>query len=137
MIPPRPRPRALLLWLAALLVAGLGLLAPGAASAHAGHGAHGGERAAPPSAQAQAAVVDPHEAEARPEAIAGPAGEAAAVPCGGAACCATGHGCCAAITVAAPATPSLPAAAPPGAGPPGLPPGIAVAALPEPPRPFR
>lgn len=138
---PRRAP-TLCLWLAALLVAALGLLVPTMASAHAGHDAHAGHAghwtAAAPEPSAALPVLDGFQAppQGAPLTAAAP-GEAASLPCGGAGCCNTGHGCCAALPVAAPAAPAMPLASLPERARAGLPPGLAAAALPEPPRPFR
>jgi hypothetical protein len=139
------RAPTLCLWLAAILVVALGMLVPNLALAHAGHGAHAGHAgnwiAAPPEGASGLLGLDSVEAPQENAPVAGEVaawlGDSASIACGGAGCCNTGHGCCAAIPVAAAATPAMPVASQPEAVLAGLPPGVAAAALPEPPRPFR
>lgn len=141
----RPRTPALRFWLIAILLMAMGMLVPGVASAHAGHNAHA-ERAddwilavaeVSPAGLTLGAFEDLQAPIAASGDIASLPGEAASVPCGGAACCNTGHGCCVAIPVAALAKPATPPPSRPGAILADLLPGVAAAALPEPPRPSR
>jgi hypothetical protein len=139
------RAPTLCFWLAAILVVALGMLVPNLAWAHAGHGAHAGHArqwAASAPEGSSAVLSFDHVEELQENApVAGAAaarlGESASIACGGAGCCNTGHGCCAAIPAAAAAAPAMPVASQPEAVLAGLPPGVAAAALPEPPRPFR
>lgn len=125
------RAPALAVWLAALFVAVLGLLAPAPAAAHAGH-----DHAAPAGRmEAAEAVLAALAEDAAPEAGLDTAGTQA--PCGGAACCTAGHGCCAALAGSAPPGIARPRTPPPAPVLAGLPAGLGAATLPEPPRPFR
>jgi hypothetical protein len=139
-----PRAPSLLIWLAAVLVMALGMVTPGAASAHAGHGEHAGRAAghgAEPAPRASAPAFAAIEAiRAKPtvaSATISMPDAATSIPCGGASCCTSGHGCCAAIPVAEPNAPAQPRTSPLRSVAAGLPPGVSASAVPEPPRLFR
>ena len=139
------RPPSLLIWLAAVLLVALGVVVPGAAAAHAGHGEHPGrtatwhaaEPSGPAAPVASGAVAALQEEASRGVAVVATGDNGTPAPCGGAACCTSGHGCCAAIPVADAAAPTMPGAARLRTHVAGLPPGVTAPALPEPPRPFR
>lgn len=138
----------LLVWLATILLMLAGVLAPGLAAAHPGHGAERGQSrlgaVQPPAGTASLDVHDdvanalfrgddspgmhPAELAERPD---------EERRCDGAACCGTGHGCCAAYLPGWDAAPSPPAGRPLAIALAGAPSGLGAPRLPEPPRPFR
>ncbi len=138
----------LCLWLSTIMLMAVGILVPGAASAHQGNGEERGERelsvfqapfdAAPLIIHDDLANTLLHVGEpltaSQSFLVTQPDGERG---CDGAACCGTGHGCCVAYLTSwddpsPPPTGNRPAIALAGA-----PPGRDTSALPEPPRPFR
>jgi len=138
----------LCLWLSTIMMMAAGILVPGAASAHPGHGEERGQRALvvfhAPFDPASLSILDDlakallHADEPQAASLSflatQPDGER---DCAGAACCGTSHGCCVAYLT------SWDDPSPPPTGNrlaialAGAPPGRDTSALPEPPRPYR
>lgn len=138
----------LCLWLSTIMLMAAGILVPGAASAHPGHGEERGQRERvvfhAPFDAAKLNILDdlantllhaddpqaasPSFLVTQPDVERG---------CAGAACCGTGHGCCVAYLISWDDPTPPPSGNPPAIAVASAQPGRDISALPEPPRPFR